>query len=81
MHLSRYAQLRHILVRGPSLADTMSDYLRYMVESGEHQNIKVLHQHRGGRVRGRRGGSSGSVLRDNASGKTRKRRRRRRCSS
>ena len=60
MHLSRYARCVHILVRGPSLADTMSDYLRYMVESDEHQNIKVLDQHRGGRVRRRRAGSSGS---------------------
>ena len=42
MHLSRHAHCVHILVRGPSLADTMSDYLRFMVESDEHHNIKVL---------------------------------------
>jgi thioredoxin reductase (NADPH) len=42
MHLSRHARCVHILVRGASLADTMSDYLRFMIESGEHQNINVL---------------------------------------
>jgi thioredoxin reductase (NADPH) len=42
MHLSRYARRVHIAVRGPSLADTMSEYLRFMVESPEHDNIEVL---------------------------------------
>ena len=42
MHLSRYARRVYITVRGPSLADTMSEYLRFMVESPEHDNIEVL---------------------------------------
>jgi thioredoxin reductase (NADPH) len=42
VHLSRYARRVHIAVRGPSLADTMSEYLRFMVESPEQDNIEVL---------------------------------------
>ena len=38
----------------------MSDYLRFMIESDEHHNIKVLHQHRGCRSAWATGGSSDS---------------------
>jgi thioredoxin reductase (NADPH) len=71
MHLSRYAQSVHILVRGSSLGATMSDYLRYMVESGEHENI---HVHRNTEVVEcvGTGHLERLVLRDNLKGKTRK---------
>jgi thioredoxin reductase (NADPH) len=42
MHLSRYARHVYIVVRGPTLAATMSEYLRYMVESEEQASISVL---------------------------------------
>jgi thioredoxin reductase (NADPH) len=71
MHLSRYARSVNVLVRGPSLATTMSDYLRHMVESDEHLGINVLHNtevvecHGSGRL-------ERLVLRDRETGKTRK---------
>jgi thioredoxin reductase (NADPH) len=71
MHLSRYAHCVHIVVRGPSLAATMSDYLRYMVESDEHPNVKVLLNTEVVGCTGR-GRLEQLVLRDNARGKTRK---------
>jgi thioredoxin reductase (NADPH) len=71
MHLSRYAHCVHIVVRGPSLAATMSDYLRYMVESDAHPNIKILHDTEVVGCAGR-GRLEQLVLRDNARGKTRK---------
>jgi thioredoxin reductase (NADPH) len=71
MHLSRYASTVYVVVRGPSLAATMSDYLRYMVESDEHPNIKVLHHTEVVRCIGT-GRLERLELRDNARGKTRK---------
>jgi thioredoxin reductase (NADPH) len=71
MHLSRYARSVNVVVRGPSLATTMSDYLRHMVESDEHLGIHVLHNtevlecHGTGRLQR-------LVLRDKETGKTRK---------
>jgi thioredoxin reductase (NADPH) len=71
MHLSRYARAVHIVVRGPSLAATMSDYLRYMVESEEHENINVLHNTAVVECIGT-GRLERLALRDTSSGKTRK---------
>ncbi|MGH2979486.1 MAG: FAD-dependent oxidoreductase [Solirubrobacterales bacterium] len=71
MHLSRYAHCVHVVVRGPSLAATMSDYLRHMVESDEHQNVKVLHNTEVVGCVGT-GRLERLVLRDNLRGKTRK---------
>jgi thioredoxin reductase (NADPH) len=71
MHLSRWAQAVHIVVRGPSLAATMSDYLRYMVESEEHENINVIHNTEVVECAGR-GRLEQLVLRDNTRGNTRK---------
>jgi len=70
MHLSRHAHCVNILVRGPSLADTMSDYLRFMVESDEHHNINVLTNTEVVGCAGE-GRLERLTLRDNAGGKTR----------
>jgi thioredoxin reductase (NADPH) len=71
MHLSRFARTVTIVVRGPSLAATMSDYLRYVVESREHENVKVLHHTEVVECAGS-GKLERLVLRDKVSGKTRK---------
>jgi thioredoxin reductase (NADPH) len=72
MHLSRSARTVTILVRGPTLATTMSDYLRYMVESHEHENIKVLHNTEVAECVGSGRRLERLVLRDKVRGKTRK---------
>ncbi len=71
MHLSRYAGRVHIVVRGTSLAATMSDYLRYMIESDENNNISVLRNTEVAECVGS-GRLQRLVLRDNVRGKTRK---------
>jgi thioredoxin reductase (NADPH) len=71
MHLSRFAASVNIVVRGPSLAATMSDYLRYMVEAREQENIHVLHNTEVAECAGA-GRLERLVLRDKARGKTRK---------
>jgi thioredoxin reductase (NADPH) len=43
MHLSRYARHVYIVVRGPTLAHSMSEYLRFMVESEEQTAVEVLY--------------------------------------
>jgi thioredoxin reductase (NADPH) len=71
MHLSRYARSVTIVVRGPTLATTMSDYLRYMVESSEHEHVRVLPNTEVVECAGS-GRLERLVLRDNIRGKTRK---------
>lgn len=71
LHLSRYAHRVHIAVRGSSLAATMSDYLRYMIESDEHHNIEVLTNTEVVECVGA-GRLERLVLRDSSRGKTRK---------
>ena len=70
MHLSRYARKVYIVVRGPTLATTMSEYLRFMVESDEQPNVHVLYNTQVVECRGR-GRLEELALRDSARGKTR----------
>jgi thioredoxin reductase (NADPH) len=70
MHLSRYARKVYIAVRGPTLATTMSEYLRFMVESDEQPNVHVLYNTQVVECSGR-GRLEQLVLRDSGRGKTR----------
>ena len=70
MHLSRYARKVYIAVRGPTLATTMSEYLRFMVESDEQPNLHVLYNTQVVECSGR-GRLEQLVLRDSGRGKTR----------
>ena len=70
MHLSRYARKVYIVVRGSTLATTMSEYLRFMVESAEQPNVDVLYNTQVVECSGR-GRLEQLVLRDGARGKTR----------
>jgi thioredoxin reductase (NADPH) len=70
MHLSRYARNVYIAVRGPTLATTMSEYLRFMVESDEQPNVHVLYNTQVDECSGR-GRLEQLVLRDSARDKTR----------
>jgi thioredoxin reductase (NADPH) len=70
MHLSRYARKVYIAVRGSTLATTMSEYLRFMVESEEQPNVDVLYNTQVVECSGR-GRLEQLVLRDRERGKTR----------
>ena len=67
MHLSRYARQVTILVRGTSLAETMSHYLRDEIDAAENIDVKVNTEVMDGGGKGR---LAWLKLRNTASGET-----------